>query len=33
MGVQMAPVTQFAASTRAGEAYQQLWKAVKKLKA
>lgn len=33
MGVQLAPVTQFAASTRAGEAYLQLWKAVKKLKA
>jgi chromosome partitioning protein len=32
MGVQLAPVTQFAASTRAGEAYQQLWKAVRKLK-
>jgi chromosome partitioning protein len=32
MGVQMAPVTQFAASSRAGESYLQLWKAVKKLK-
>jgi len=32
MGVQLAPVTQFAASSRAGEAYLQLWKAVRKLK-